>query len=122
MVPVFGQRLSGLRGIVVLSVAILCLVCLAWGVMLRWIWAWWGSVAFFSLLTGSVLVTLLTSSYAAMLERASFPATEMEILQGVPLQGSYLAVFVGIPLLITIGVILFSNRCFARTSQSSGQT
>lgn len=83
--------------------------------MRQWIWAWWGSVVYFGLLTSSSLVTLLSSSYTEMLAEANFPATEMEILQGLPLQGTYLAAFVGIPLLITIGVILLSKRSFRET-------
>jgi hypothetical protein len=42
-----------------------------------------------------------------------FAPTEMEALQGVPLQGSYLAVFFGLPLVVTFGLILFSKRYFA---------
>lgn len=66
----------------------------------------------FSTLSLSATVTFLQSSYLDILERMSFPATEMAFLDGVPLQGSHLAVFFGIPLLATLGVIILSRRHF----------
>ena len=112
--PLFGTWLSGLSGILALDVAIWCLVGLIWGLLRQRMWAWWGSVIYCGLLTASALVTLLKSSYAEMLTMMAFPALEMEMLQGVPLQGYYFAAFVGLPLLITLGVILGSRRYFGK--------
>jgi hypothetical protein len=110
--PLFGVWLSGLQGILALDVSIACLACLAWGVLRQRTWAWWGSLAYFSLLTSSLVLTLLRSSYAAILSRVDFPPTEMEALQGLPIQGVHLAVFIGVPLIITLGVIVLSKRHF----------
>jgi hypothetical protein len=96
----------------VLTLLIMSLLCLTWGVLNRWAWAWWGSLATFGLLTLSVVLTLAGSGYLDILSRMEFPPTEVEILDGVPLQGIHFAVFVGLPLLLTLVAILLSKRHF----------
>ena len=118
MFPLFGIWLTGLQGIVALTISIMCLVCLTWGIVRQSAWAWWGSLVFFGLLTLSAVSTLATSSWDEMLSRMNFPPTEMEILQGIPVQGLHLAVFVGIPLLATLGAIMLSKRHFTGGSQA----
>lgn len=112
--PLFGVWLSDKQGFVTLDVAIVSFVCLTWGVLRQRMWAWWGSVAYFGLLTVSTVVTLARSSFAEILTSMQLPPTEMEMLKGVPLQGVHFVPFVGLPLLITLGVILFSRRHFVR--------
>jgi hypothetical protein len=111
--PFFGTFLHGLGGIVALDVAIMCLLCLAWGVLGLRRWAWWGSVACFGLLASSSMVTFATSGLADILAVMVFAPTEMEALQGVPIQGFHLAVFFGLPLLATLGLVVFSRRYFS---------
>jgi len=110
--PVFGIWLSGIQGILALDILIVSLVCLIWGVLRQKMWAWWGSVGYFGLLTFSSVVTLVKSSYAEMLSLMKFPPKEVEILEGLPLQGVHFAPFIGIPLVITLGVIILSKRHF----------
>jgi hypothetical protein len=114
MFPLFGTWLSGLEGIVVITVSILFLAWLAWGVFRLRGWAWWGSLVYVGLLTLSSVLTLATSSLDEMLEILSFPPTEMEALQGIPLQGIHFAVLIGFPLLLTVGVIILSKRHFGQ--------
>jgi hypothetical protein len=115
--PLFGVWLTGLQGIVALTISIMCLVCLTWGIVRQSAWAWWGSLVFFGLLTISSVSTLATSSWGEMLSLLNFPPTEMEALQGIPVQGLHFAVFVGIPLLATLGAIFLSKRPFSSGSQ-----
>jgi hypothetical protein len=110
--PLLGVWLSGLQGILVLDAAIMGLLFLTWGVLRRRLWAWWGSLITFGLLTLSALVTLVGSSFADMLANMNFPPTEMEILGGIPLQGAHFAAFVGLPLLLTLGLIALSKRYY----------
>lgn len=110
--PLFGAWLSGLQGILALDLAILSLAGLTWGVSQRKPWAWWGSLAYFSLLTVSTLLTLLQSSFVEILAVMRLPPAEMEILKNVPLQGLHLAPFVGLPLTLTLLAILRARRCF----------
>lgn len=112
--PFFGVFLSGLQGIVALDVAIYCLVGLIWGIVKQQTWAWWGSLAYFTLLTFSVLFTFSKSSYRDILSSLNLPAMEMEILQRLPFEGFHFAAFVGIPLLMTLGVIVLSKRYFGQ--------
>jgi hypothetical protein len=119
--PLFGVFLSDLQGILLLDIAIACLVLLIWGTLRRYIWAWWGSLIYFALITISSFLTLFQSSYADILSAMAFPPREMEILDQVPAHGSHFAVFIGIPLLLTIGAIILSKRHFGAriTSQES---
>jgi hypothetical protein len=110
--PFFGVLLFGLEGFFLIDVSIMLLALLIWGVVRSKVWAWWGSVAYFGLLISSLLLTFLRSSFSDILSGMKFAPTEMEALQGVPLQGFHLAVFFGMPLVATLGLILFSRRCF----------
>jgi hypothetical protein len=112
--PLFGTWLSGLEGIVVITISILSLAWLTWGVFRLRAWAWWGSLVYVGLLTLSSVLTLATSSLDEMLAILSFPPTEMEALQGVPLQGIHFVPLIGLPLLLTVGVIILSRRHFGQ--------
>lgn len=112
IVPLFGAWLSGMNGYILLDVLILILIGLTWGILRQRIWAWWGSVIYFTLLTSSLIITLLKVSFPEMLAAMSFPPFEMDIFQGMPLQSIYLVPFLGIPLLITIGLLLFSKKYY----------
>jgi hypothetical protein len=46
----------------------------------------------------------------------------MEALDGLPFQGFHFAVFFGVPLLLTLGLILFSKRYFGAEHQVVGVT
>ena len=110
--PVFGTWLSGLTGIIMLDVIIWLLVLLTWGIWQKQLWAWWGAVIYFGLLTISTIMTLLTTRFQDTLSLMNLPPTETEIFQGMPLQNTWFVFIIGIPLLITLGVILFSRTHF----------
>ena len=110
--PLFGTWAFELQGILLLDAAIACLALLTWGVLRQRAWAWWGSLIYFGLMTSSAIVTLSTSSYADILSILSFPPTEMAFLDGLPFQGFHFAVLIGIPLLLTLGVIVLARPHF----------
>jgi len=110
--PLFGTFLSGLQGILLLDISILALILMTWGTVRLKTWAWWGALVYFGLLTVSSVLTLLRSSYAEILAVMDFPPREIEFLGGVPIQGTHMAVFFGIPLLLTVAAIVGSKRCF----------
>ncbi len=120
MFPFFGVLLFDIVGIFMLDVAIWCLVCLTWGVVRLKRWAWWGSVAYFSLLSLSTILTFATSDFADILARLDLPPTEMTPLQGLPLHGYHFAAFFGLPLLVTLGLIVASKRYFGTYDQALG--
>lgn len=108
--PLFGRFLTGLPGIVALDLAILLLALLTWGTFRQKAWAWWGSLVYWGAMTLSVTITFASTGYLELLAIARFPAREIEFLDGIPLHGFHLAIFFGLPLLATLGVIFASRR------------
>jgi hypothetical protein len=104
--PLFGVLLNGLRGTLWLAGSIVILVALAWGVLCRMEWAWWGALAYFVLLGVSSTVTFLRTDYPEILAKMNLPPKESEILERLPLEGFHFALFVGIPLVLTLGAII----------------
>ena len=64
------------------------------------------------LLACSSVLTLVLTSYPELLALMVFPPTEIELLDGLPLQGWHLAAFFGLPLLLTLVVLVMSKRHF----------
>jgi len=120
--PLFGRFLSGIQGIILLDLSIACLVCLAWGTIRRRTWAWWGSLVYFALMTLSSSLTLFKSSYSDILSVMQFPPTEIEFLGGLPVQGYHFAVLIGVPLVITLGVIILAKWHFKEGKQDDKVT
>jgi hypothetical protein len=114
--PFFGLLLVDLEGIFVLDVSIVCLLGLTWGVLKLKPWAWWGTLVVVSLLTVSVIVTLVQYDLTDILSRMRFPPTEMEALQNLPFHGFHLALMVGVPLLVILGLLIASRPHFMPTS------
>ncbi len=110
--PLFGIWLTGQEGIVALALSILCSAFLTWGVIRQQGWAWWGAVVFWGVLSASLVVTLLGSTWQQLLVVADFPAFEVDVLKGVPAHGAHLALFLGLPLVLTMALLLESRRCF----------
>lgn len=118
--PLFGVFLSGLHGILLLGVSIVCLLFLTWGVVELRVWAWWGSFAYWVLMTSSTIWTFARSSYVDILAVLQFPPTEIEILDGLPLEGVYFAALAGVPLLATLGVVFLARPHFDRNKSALG--
>ena len=76
-------------------------------------WALWGTLVFLTLQAVSWTLTLGKSTVQGILSQMRFPAAEMEFLQGIPGEGVHLIPFVGVPLLVSIGLALYCRRYFA---------
>jgi hypothetical protein len=113
--PVFGTLVGGLEGTYLIASAVLVLGLLLWGTWLQRMWAWWGSVVYYTLLAATWLVTFAQTPYADLLAWLQFAPTEMQALSGIPLQGYEIGVFVGLPMLACLVVILASRRHFGRS-------
>jgi hypothetical protein len=118
VVPFFGVLLSGVQGIDVLALLIVCLAGLLWGVLGRKRWAWWGALAYLLCLTVSCVVTFARVSYSEFLVTLDLPPTELEILERLPFESWHFLAFLGVPLLITVGVLLRSKHHFSSSGRS----
>ena len=114
--PLFGAWLFELPGIILLAVSMALLVFLAWGILRVRTWAWWGTLIYFITMSVSSTWSLLVSSWSDILSCLRFPPTEMDILQGLPLQGCHLAAAIGLPLLLTLGLIILTKPLFSLPS------
>jgi MFS family permease len=110
--PLFGTWLTDLPGIWASSVSIACLVGLTWGIFEQKAWAWWGSLVYLTLLTLSAVGTFATSRYLTLLSKMNLPPKEVDILDGLPLHGIHFAGFIGVPLVLTLGLLIRSKRHF----------
>ncbi len=111
--PLFGRWLTGLPGIVALDITILGMAFLAWAILARAHWVWWAALLALGAFTTSTIVTLVASSYAELLALVNFPPAEIEFLDGLPFQGIHLALFFGLPLIITLILLILSKRTLA---------
>lgn len=110
--PVFGQFIYGIPGIVMIDMTIACLLWLTWGIVRRRMWAWWGATILWGLFTLSLILTWLNTGYPELLAGLAFPARELDMLDGIPLQGFHLAILTGVPCLITWILAVTSKRFF----------
>ena len=93
---------------------VVCQFLLIWGAFRRRAWAWWGSLVYVASVAVSSILTLGTSSWHEILAPLDLPAFEVEKLSGMPLDGFHFAIAIGIPLIATLGLILYARRDFAR--------
>jgi hypothetical protein len=110
--PLFHTLIFELRGIELIALSILTLVGLIWGLLRLRPWAWWGALFYWGYLTFSSIAALSRMTFADILAHMKFSPLEMEALDGIPIHGAHLAVLAGIPLLVTLGLLAYSRRCF----------
>jgi hypothetical protein len=116
--PLFGRFLFGFEGIAMLAISIGSTLLLVWGMLKRRIWAWWGALISLGLAILSSFWTLVSSSYADILEALRFPPTEMAFLDSIPVEGIHLAIPIAIPPLVTLVLVFLSRRCFLSKEQA----
>ena len=110
--PFFGQWLTDFKGIIFTSLSILFFIVLIIGTLNRKLWSWWISFCYFCFFISSSIITLLLSDFSEIVTLLNFPPTETKALINIPLKGFHLSVIFGIPLIITLGVIIFSRKYF----------
>jgi uncharacterized protein (UPF0332 family) len=96
----------------------LLLAGLTWGTFQQRVWAWWGSLFYWGAMAVSVMLTFARTPYLELLAIAGFPPQEITFLDGIPLQGVHLALFFGLPLLLTVGTIIAAKRHFGARNVS----
>ena len=104
--PFFGKFLSSIQGTLALVGSMLIFAFLAWGTVKQKSWAWWGSVIWLGIFTLSLVMTFLLNTYSDLLSALAFPRAEVETFENIPLQGYHLAVMAGIPLIVTLLIVI----------------
>jgi hypothetical protein len=112
--PAFGTLWNDRQGVQAIGATALAMAILAWGLVRRRAWAWWGATLFSAALALSIALTLVPMSWSEILDALAFPATERAWLDGIPLHGGYLAVLAGGPMLATVGILLAGRRGIPR--------
>lgn len=108
--PFLNRLIFGFPGVILINISVVVLVLLIVGYLSKKIWAWWGSLIFIGALALSTILAFSNTSYADLLAQLAFPPTELDALDGIPLQGYHLALLVGGPMLLMLIVIVFTRR------------
>jgi hypothetical protein len=111
--PLFGLLLSGLPGIGAVSAIIICLPVLIWGVLKLKKWGWWGTLFLLGSVTVSTAYTLAPLNLQNLVSAMHLPPLEVKALQGVPLLGWHLILFISLPVLATLGLLFYVKPYFS---------
>ena len=111
--PMFGQIWLGRHAAYVISLCIVILGILIYSTVQLKKWAWWGGWIFLALLSVSTMLSFTGRSIYDLILMMNLPAYEMEYLDrmvlfhDVPLAGLLVP-----PLLLTLGLILYSRKYY----------
>ena len=118
--PFFGQWLIGLKGTMVISLSILFFILLIIGTINRKLWSWLASAIYFCIFVSSSIITLLLTAFSKIVTLLNFPETETKALMNIPLKGFHLSGIFGMPLILTLVVIIYSRRYFIASTLHEG--
>jgi len=116
--PILTGWVTDLPGYALVDASILSLLVVIWGTVRRRAWAWWAAVIYFIGMTVLWVGTLATTTWPGLLAVLSFPAYEVDLLDGVPAQGWHFALLVGLPLagtLVALGRACITWRAASQT-------
>ena len=120
MLPVFGKLMFGRQMVYIIAGLIVTLLLLDYGLIRLKLWAWRGALAYFSLLTISAAITFTWYSFPQIIGMMALPEYEVEFLTKLTfLQDYRLAGLVAIPLLLTLGLLIYSRRFLVGRETSS---
>jgi len=121
--PMFRQIMLGRQSVYIISLCILILGILIYGTVRLEIWAWWGSLIYVSLLTISSVMSFSRHGFSDIILMMNLPTYEMEFLDKLTLLHDYhLVGLIAVPLLITLGLIIYSKRYFGKSDNLSKST
>jgi hypothetical protein len=105
----------GRQSVYIITLCILILGILIYGMARLQTWAWWSSLVFVALLTISSVQSFSSHSFYEIILMMNLPAYEMGFLDRLLLLHDYRPVgLFGAPLLITLGLIIYSKRYFGK--------
>ena len=118
--PFFNTLLFDLQGILLIDASVILLACLTWGTLRLRPWAWWGSLVYFGFMTLSSILAFSRYGFADIYTRMHLAPIEIEAFGNIPFQDFHFTVLATTPLLITLGLIVFSRRYFKPGNQAPG--
>ena len=111
--PLFGGIVLGRQSAYILSLCILVLGVLMYGIARLRVWAWWGSLATIALLLVSSALSFSRHGLYDIIQMMELPAYEVELLEAMALLHDYnLVGLVVPPLLVALGLLVYSRRYF----------
>jgi hypothetical protein len=121
--PLFGRILLGRQPVYLLSFCVVITIGLIYGIARVKIWAWWGSLVYISLLTISSAMSFSRHSFYEIIVLMNLPVYEMEFLDRMLLVHDFhLVGLVSAPLLIALGLLVYSKRYFGKINNLRGAT
>ncbi len=116
--PLFGQVLLGRPSAYIISLCVLIAGILIYGLVRLRLWAWWGALGYTAALAISCLLTFTLHSFTDIIAVLNLPAFEMAFLGRLtPLQDFSLVLLITVPLLVALGLLVFSRRFFGKGSE-----
>ncbi len=119
MFPVFGRLVLGRPGAYIISACILLLAGLTFGLFKRQLWAWWGAMAYFLLLTVSAFITFSRLPLAEIFTRLNLPAYEVAFLADVAVLQDYRLIWLLlVPLSAILGLLIYVKQYYDSTMET----
>ena len=85
------------------------------GIVRLKLWAWWGALGYTAALPISSLLTYSRYTFIEILDRMNLPAFELAFLDRLtPLQDFHLVVLTSVPLLVLLGLLVYSKRYYGK--------
>lgn len=107
MFPVFGRLVLGRAGAYLISVNVVLLGGLIWGVAKQQMWAWWGLLIYFSLFTTSTLLTFSRLTITDIITRMDLPEYELAFMANLTILQNYCPIWLlVVPLLAILGLLI----------------
>ncbi len=117
--PLFGQLLLGRPSAYIISLCILIAGILIYGLVRLKMWAWWGALGYTAALAISCLLTFSRYSLTDILAMLNLPAYEMAFLDRMALlQDFSLVLLTTGPLLVALGLLVYSRRYFGKGNET----
>jgi hypothetical protein len=115
--PMFGQIMLGRQSAYIIALCVLILGILIYGTVRLERWAWWISIVFVLLLTISSVMTFSRHGFYDILLLMKLPVNEMGLIDKMALLHNYhLVGLFTVPLLIALGMIIYSKPLFLKES------
>ncbi len=111
--PFFGEFLLMRPAARIIALCFLILGFLIFGTVKLNKWAWWGSLAFVSFLTISSIISFIRYDFYDLMLMLNLPVAEMAYIDRMTsLHDFHLVGLVSPPLLIALGLIIYSKRYY----------